>query len=680
MVNALSEAYFHSKLSISVCCGFKTHNNMKKNYLIVAAGLGLVQLALFSTAAQAQDSTRVLNDVVVTATRSPKKLSEIGRVVTVISREQISRSQGKTLPELLNTVPGITFSGAENSPGISSSVYLRGASTGNTLILIDGFAVNNAASIEGSYDLNAFPLDQIDHIEILKGSGSTLYGSDAVAGVINIITKHPKEQGLKANLQVSGGTYNTFNEAFGLNGKIKNTGIAINLSNTDSRGFSAATDTTGKAGFKNDAFHQRSVSVNLNQQVSEKLILNGNFQTSYNTGNLPYGAFAGDNNYTYNNTFLFGGLGAKLQLKKGALNVNVSQNSVHNNFTNLGPDNDSTHQVSKNIGRITNAEAVLNYNLSRNFDLTSGADFKYSNSSQYSLYEAAFYHPDPDFNNIKSNLAHNSITSVYSSLFYKSGIFHVELGGRFNHHSKYGSNFTYTINPSLLLADQFKVFGTISSAFKTPSLYQLFSQYGNTDLKPETTTSYEAGFDWELIKNTLTFNTVFYKYNTKDVIYFFSETVSPYSSFYKNGSFQKDKGFESELKLNLDKLTASAYVAYVTGKQTDVSGKETANLFRRPKNTYGATIAYQFVKSFSAGLDYKYTGNRSDTKFNPDFSTSLVNLKHYNLVDAHLQYEVNKRFSIFADLKNLFDVKYTDWLGYNTRGFNFIAGIKYQIN
>jgi vitamin B12 transporter len=652
---------------------------MKKFYF-VATGLGLVQLALLNTAALAQDTSRVLNDVVVTATRSPKKLSEIGRVVTVITAEQINKSTGKTLPQLLNSVPGITFSGSENAPGISSSVFLRGASSGNTLILIDGFRVSNASGIDGTYDLNAFPLDQIDHIEILKGSGSTLYGSDAVAGVINIITKHAKQQGLKAGLQASGGTYNTFNEAFGLNGKIKNTGIAINLSNTDSRGFSATTDTTGKAGFKNDAFHQRSVSVNLNQQVSDKLALNGNFQTSYNTGNLPYGAFASDNNFTYNNTFLFGGVGAKLQLKKGTLSVNVSQNSVHNNFINLGPDNDSTHQVSKNIGRITNAEAVLNYNLSRNFDLTSGADFNYSNTSQYSLYEAAFYHPDPDFNTIKSNLAHNSITSVYSSVFYKSGIFHLELGGRFNHHSKYGSNFTYTVNPSLFLADQFKVFGTISSAFKTPSLYQLFSQYGNTALKPETTTSYEAGFDWELIKSTLTFNTVFYKYNTKDVIYFFSETVPPYSSFYKNGAFQKDKGFESELKLNVDKLTASAYAAYVTGKQTDVNGKETANLYRRPKNTYGVNVYYQFVKSFSAGLNYKYTGDRSDTKFNADYSTSIVTLKHYNLVDAHLQYEACKHISVFADLKNLFDAKYIDWVGYNTRGFNFMAGIKYQIN
>ncbi|HVV54219.1 MAG TPA: TonB-dependent receptor plug domain-containing protein, partial [Mucilaginibacter sp.] len=261
---------------------------MKKMYVIVAAGLGLAQPALFSTAAHAQQISRALDSVVVTATRSPKKLSDIGRVVTVITAEQIKRSQGKTLPELLNTVPGITFSGAENAPGIATSVYLHGASNGNTLILVDGFPVNNAAAIDNGYDLNAFPLDQIDHIEILKGSGSTLYGSDAVAGVINIITKHPKGEGLKASVQLAGGSYNTFNESVGLNGNLHNTGIALNLSNSDSRGFPGATDTTGKGNFRDDGFHERAVSLNLTQKVTDKFSLNGNLQTSYDKGNLPY--------------------------------------------------------------------------------------------------------------------------------------------------------------------------------------------------------------------------------------------------------------------------------------------------------------------------------------------------------------------------------------------------------
>lgn len=644
---------------------------MEKKYLKFIFGFGLLQTCLITTSVQAQDTTRLLNNVVVTATRSPKKLSDIGRVVTVISAEQINHSQGKTLPQLLNTVPGLTFSGAQNAPGIATSIFLRGASTGNTLILIDGFPVNNASAIDGSYDLNAFSLDMIDHIEILKGSGSTLYGSDAVAGVINIITKKGKGQGLKGSLQLMGGSYNTFKESASLNGTVNKTGVAVNISNSDSRGFAAATDTTGKGNFKKDGFHQRSASVNISQAVSKKFSLNGNLQSSYTSGNLPYGAFTDDQNYTYNNTFLFAGVGAKLLLPKGTLNFNVSQNDVWNNFNNLPTDNNGGYQVTKNKGEITNAEVVLNKGLGEYFDITSGLNFKYGTTDQYGLYD-----PKGEPSIIKDK--HYDIFSAYTSLFFKYDIFHLELGSRYNHHSTYGDNFTYTINPSLLLADQFKVFGTIASAYKSPSLYQLYSQYGNVDLKPETTTSYEAGFDWEIIKNTLTFNTQFYKRDARDVIYFADLSVSPYG-VYKNGQFQKDKGFESELNYHSDKLTASAYYAYVTGKLTDEKGLQTANLYRRPKSTFGLNFNYQVIDDFSVGVNYKYTGNRTDQNF-ATFPSTVVTLKHYNLADLHLELKATRNLRVFGDLNNVLDQKYTDWLGYNTMGINFMLGAKYQFN
>ena len=661
---------------------------MKKKFLIVAAGLGLVQLALFSKTTHAQEKNRALDTVVVTATRSPKKLSETGRVVTIISAEQINRSQGKSLPELLNTVPGITFSGANNAPGISSSVFLNGALTGNVLVLIDGFPVNNAGSTDGSYDLNAFPLDQIDHIEILKGSGSTLYGSDAVAGAINVITKHAKKQGLNTSVQLSGGSYNTFKESAGIIGKLENTGIAVNLSNTDSRGFPGATDTTGKGGFRNDDFHQRSASVNLNQHITDKFSLNGNLQTTYNKGHLPYGAFTDDKNYTYNNTFLFAGIGAKMMLKKGGLKFNLSQNDVWNKYND--PPNDANFNTpyhEKIKGRITNAEAVFNYGLNKYLDITSGADFKYSSTDEIGTDTL------PGKN--------NNITSVYTSLFFKSAIirnelnrrqniyyprlfeppiFRMELGGRYNHHSQYGDNVTYTINPSVVFADQFKLFATVASAFKAPTLYQLSSLYGNGSLKPETTTSYEAGFDWQIISNILSFNSLFYKRDTKNVIYFKTLPNFPYGK-YENGAFEHDKGFESTLTLKLNQVSASTYAAYVTGSQTDASGVRTDGLIRRPKNTYGFYVNCQATKELSIDLNYKYTGDRTDTKFDPvTYAPSPVTLKHYNLVDGHIQYQVTNKLQLFGDLKNIFNAKYTDWLGYNTRGINFTAGLKYQIN
>jgi vitamin B12 transporter len=646
---------------------------MKKNYIVVAVGLGLAQLALQTNAGHAQsakekkDTVKNLNEVVVTATRSPKRLADIGRNVTVITSAQINQSQGRTVPDLINTVAGITYSGANNNRGLSSDVYLRGAAAGNTLILVDGFPVNDASGIAGNYDLNAFPIDQVERIEILKGSNSTLYGSDAVAGVINIITKKPLNQKLTPTIQAGVGSYKTYTSAVGLNGMINKTGVAINVSNVDYGGFAAATDPASK----NDGFRQRSVSLNLTQAISQKLTLNGNLQSSYDTGDLPYGAFQGDNDYTYDKTYVYGGVGAKLTLPGGALRFNVSQNNVWNNFKNLPSDNFGVHSDVRNLGRITNAEAIFTHAFDEYFDITSGASFKYANTNQFSLYGTV----PTILNDVSTNIG-----SVYTSVFFKSEVFHMELGGRYNHHNKYGNNFTYTVNPSVVINDRFKIFASVASAYVAPSLYQLYSQYGTDDLKPQTTQSYEAGFDLSIVKNILSFTSDFFKRKTTDVIYFESLSAFPYGK-YRNGSQQDDQGFESELNLTYKGLALSAYTSYVVGYLTSVTGAETGNLLRRPKNTYGANAAYTFAKVLNVGVNYKYTGGRFDTEYLNAAPYSRINeLANYNIVDLHVQYSPIKNFSVYADLENLFDEQYTDWVGYNTRGFNVMSGFKYTFN
>lgn len=648
---------------------------MKKNY-VVAAGLGLVQLALLSGIASAQEEpVRSLDEVVVTANRSPRKLTEVGRVVRVITAEQLEKSQGRSLTEVLNNVAGLNFSGTGNNMGSNVSVFTRGATAGNTLILIDGAPVNNASGITGEYDITAFAIDQIERVEILRGVNSTLYGSDAVAGVINIITKKPVAGKLNVSLLGTAGSYNTFKQAAGLNGTVGKTGIAFNFSNTSSDGMSISKDKTGTGNFDKDGFDQLAFTTDLKQQVSDKFLVTAHAQAGQNFFDLDGGAFSDDIDYRSRNTSFFGGITGKYLMPKGNLTLIFNQNNVKNKFVNqIGSTGDFARQ--DNIGRISYSEAILDQKLSERLNLIAGANYRTINSSQSYESVSALYGP---YNSYLPE-SKNNIFSGYADLFLKAGGFNLDLGGRYNNHSVYGNNNTYTINPSYVFDGRYKIFASMASGYKIPSIYQLYSQYGNLDLIPEKSTTYEAGFDFDLVPSKLGLNASFFKRDIEDLIYFNTDPLT-FDSQYLNGRTQKDKGFEIELNSKpADDLSLNAWYSFVEGKGQDSDGLPIDYLLRRPKNTFGLNGGYQFSSKVSLNVTYKYTGERLDPIYDTaTFRTININQKAFSMFDVYIQAKPRNSLTVFADIKNLFDTKYTEWEGYNTKGRNFNAGLKYEI-
>jgi vitamin B12 transporter len=154
---------------------------------------------LYAVNASSLDS--LLQEVEVRASKYPSKLSQTGKVVTIISQEQIQRSFGRSLGELLQESVGISIVGARSAPGSNQEVYVRGANTGNVLLLIDGFPANDPSHISSVLDWNLIDLGSLERIEIMKGGQSTLYGSDAMAGVINLVTR---KSGSSVQLQLGG--------------------------------------------------------------------------------------------------------------------------------------------------------------------------------------------------------------------------------------------------------------------------------------------------------------------------------------------------------------------------------------------------------------------------------------------------------------------------------------------
>jgi len=638
---------------------------MKRKNINVAVGLGLAQLAFFNapTFAQTQKPS-FLNEVVVTATRSPKKQSDIGKVVRVISAEEISRAQGRTLPELLNTVAGLNISGANTQPGNIMSVFLRGASAGNTLILIDGIAVNDASSTTGEYNIAAIAIDQVERIEILKGGNSVLYGSDAVAGVINIITKKASGK-VSGNVLQTAGSYQTFKQGAGVNGSIGKTNIALNISNLDSKSFSVAEPQIGDTiKFDKDGFNQKSVGFNISQQITQKWALLASINYNNNTAGLDGGAYVDAKDYTYRKNAFLINFGSKYTLQNSLIRFNLSQNNVDNKF-------DNQNEITHNQGKITNAEGIYTADFNKFLSITSGLNYKFSKTDQSST-----------FGTLSSDSAKNNISSIFTSLFFKGGkYFRFELGGRANKHSQFGNNFNYTINPSFILSERAKVFFNASSAYKVPTLYQLTSEYKNPEgLKPESSTTLETGFDVNFLENKLTFNTSLYSRKIVDVIDFGPQKGGGFG--YLNQNKENTKGLELEMGTTIIKnINLNIFYAYTDGKLKTSDTNEISALSRRPKNTFGANAGYTINSKIYVSLLYKYTGLRADKYFDVNtFNTVGIDLKSFNKLDAYLQYKPINKLTLFADIKNIFDTKFNDIAGYTTMGTNFNAGLSLTFN
>lgn len=246
----------------------------------------------------------------------------------------------------------------------------------------------------------------------------------------------------------------------------------------------------------------------------------------------------------------------------------------------------------------------------------------------------------------------------------------MELGGRYNNHSKYGDNFTYSFNPSYLIQNQFKLFFNLSTGFKAPSLYQLYGQFGaNPDLKPEKSNSMEGGIQWFSPDKKLDIRAVAFTRAIEDVIIY---GFPAYTNFDK----QNDHGFEIEPSFSLsDKIRIRGFYSFVTGEVTNSAGIEN-NLFRRPKHSFGINAGYQVNSKLFVSTNLKTFGQRDDRYFDLNtFTTVSSTLEAYALLDAYGEYKLGNHLKFFVDVKNILNQEYSEVTGYNALGFNLNAGI-----
>lgn len=650
---------------------------MKKKIFIAAA-------VIISTTAQAQtiaDSSKTLDELVFTAGKYPQKQIGTGKVVTIITKAQLEKSGGKSVAEILQQQAGIIIPGANNNAGTNQTVNIRGASAGNALILVDGIPVNDPSVITNYYDINFFATTNIERIEILKGGQSTLYGSDAVAGVINIITMATKQKPFYLNGGVAGGSYNTFREFVNIGGGKKWGSYSLAYSNMNSTGFSSAYDSTGIKNFDNDKFNQHSLNSSIQFNLNKKNVLKlfGNY--SYYKAGLDAAAFTDEKDFTAKNNNVQAGVGFINKHNNGSLHVNYAYNFVKRNYVDdsaykSSPFVDYSKSDYKGITHF--AEFYDNWQW-KNYELMLGIDHRSNKMESYSLYVFPGFPTPASTLDTKMNQ-----TSPYASFIYKNkNGFTAEAGSRLNIHSVYGSNVSFSLNPSFLLHNQYKFFGNLYSAYKTPTLYQLYdASYGNTSLNPENGLIAEAGAEL-LQTNGFTARLVGFYRNTKDKIEFIITNPITYASQYQNISRQKNYGAELELAYQQNSLSASANYTYTDGSTKAAfdgtgfpMGKDTTynNLYRIPKHAVNLQLGYQFTEQFYANASLRYAGKRQEFVY----GAKPLELKSYSVIDIYAEYKYG-RTKFFIDARNIANEKYFDLTGYAARKFNWMAGVNISL-
>ncbi|MCE7863605.1 MAG: TonB-dependent receptor [Bacteroidetes bacterium CHB5] len=600
-----------------------------------------------------QDSLRTtqLPEVVITASKFAKSKRETGKVITVISADQLNFAAGKDLAQVLNEQVGLVINGANSNAGKDKSVYLRGAKSEYTLILVDGIPLTDPSSVSGgAYDLRLLSLDQVERIEIMKGSQSTLYGSDAVAGVINIITKSESEKPIGANARIGYGTYNTFQATAGLAGYVKDINYRIGYSRFSTDGLSEAKE-TGAGSFDNDGSSQDGLTANFNIETVKNLSIRPFIRYTRFTGQYDAGAFTDDTQNRYKGTlFNTGGL-IFYKFNKGTLQTQYTFDETNRLF-------DGTYGKSEYTGKFNHLEIFGDYQINKPLRVLAGAS-----KQDYKMLDKTSAEIDPRI----------TIYSLYAALTGSWNNFSVETGARFNHHSRFGGHTTYSVNPAYVYRKH-KLFINLSTGFKAPSLYQLYGQYGaNPHLKPERSQSMEAGISGLLYSNKIEWQVVYFNRSIQDVVVYTNGTNN-------NLDKQDDHGTEAELTIHANKrFKVRTWYTYVTGQvttKTPAGDTTFYNLIRRPKHAAGINLSYGISDKWKVSSFLQVIGTRTDLYFDlTTFSNKSANLEAYTLLDVSIQYQASKNFELFFSGRNLFNTQYQEVYGYNTLGLTASGGL-----
>ena len=607
----------------------------------IAAAVMVLWVSTFGfTVCRGAEAEVKLKEVVVTADRIEESAGETTSSVVVIKGEDIKKMNVLYVSDVLRQVPEINLV-QNGGPGQTSMVLMRGGDSTQTLVMIDGVKVKSTTF--GAFDFSGLTTDDIERIEIVKGPQSTLYGSEAMSGVINIITKKGRGDA-RVDATIEAGSFNTSKSAVSVAGGGEKADYRLSGSYSNTDGISAA-----KQGSEKDGYRNESVSGKIGFKPAEKLELE--FTGKY------YRDRAQLDDYDF-------------IARQAVDNVNYVQYGDHTILSGRGKLNvfDSWQQILT-VSMVQDAlrarDPIVDFN---NYDIKTGMD---TVDWQHNLFLS-------DINALTIGVEYrketgsnqgNFDTDIHNNAWYLND--RVKLaneklvltaGLRHDDHEIAGSKTTYRVGALYdIQSAALTIKSNYGTGFRAPTFNELFFPfYGNLNLKPEESEGWDIGFVKEIAKDRSSFSMTYFEQNFKDLI-----DTDPNTFTAANISRAEVKGIETNVNFRpTGEINVKAGHTYLNTKDKDTGER----LSRRPENKFTLTTEYATEKA-SAVVSYVFVGQRYDSVVQRDLSS-------YSLVNVSGTYALSKRLALFARIDNVLNANYEEAGSYGTPGFSVFGGIK----
>jgi len=591
-----------------------------------------------------------LGEVLVSATKIAQYQSEVGSSTTVITAREIERKGKVSVLEYLREVPGVSIS-QFGSIGSNATIHIRGSKTGHALVMIDGVEVNDPMLTDRSFNFAHLMTDNIERIEVVRGPQSTLYGSDAIGGVINIITKKGRGT-LKWDINFEGGSQSTFIEKVGASGSSGKLDYSVSISRADVGGISHAANTQTN---EKDSYENTTVSAKLGYQVSDSSQIDVVFRGIDATFDYDDGANQDDPNET-----------SSMRSYLGKVSFDQSINSIWDH-------NISSSYVTITRKYLDEPDAIDPTDNMHNWYVGDVKDFQWQHNvypvDWMTIVGGAEYEEERGFGDGRNSWDRFDRQTAHTQGYYLQNQFkwlenlYLTLGIRFDKHQLFETETTYKVSTSYVLPTLgTRLMANWGTGFKAPSLFQLYSSYGSKTLLPDKSKSYDAGFEQSLFEKKLNLGVTYFNNYFDNMVSF---DLTSYK--YKNLDNAETQGIESFISYDLTKdISIDTNYTYTKTRDRDTGN----DLPKIPKNQVSLNLNWDYSEKGNVNLSTSYVGGRWDDE------TNVSKLKPYTSVDVITSYKIKEDAKIFFKIDNLFDENIHQVLGYLNPGRSFYGGFK----